>query len=294
MIKISKICTKNDIALFKRFINEYIPFSDDSLWLGASIHDIPCGVLLADTRNKDTGTCNVDFLFIHPAVRHMGVATKLLDTLIEEAQKLKCKKVVVGSTQDMKTIDEISPFFKNYGFDPVEIEANIYTITPKYFHESGKIKEFANRKIIIPNNIKIYSSDQVDKNLLASLKEKRDVDYLKIYDPFPENDKFKLKHTNTFFAVYNSSEIVGWMVGLDAFGDSIYYKTLFVKEKYRHLALGLVLQNICLKNHMTKYLDRSVFLGISRKNDRALKFFSIYSKGINKDTSYEFSFTKNL
>ncbi len=292
MIKISKICTKNDIALFKRFINEYIPFSDDSLWLGASINEFPCGALLADTKNIET--CYVDFLFVHPTVRRMGVATKLLNTLFQEAKKLKCKKVVVGSTLDMKEINKISPFFKNYGFDPIEIEANIYTITPKYFHESGKIKEFANRKIIIPKNIKIYSSDQVDKNLLASLKEKRDIDYLKIYDPFPENDKFKLKHINTLFAVYNSNEIVGWMVGLDAFGESIYYKTLFVKEKYRHLYLGLVLQNMCLKNHMTKYLDRSVFLGISRRNERALKFFSIYSKGINKDINYEFNFTKNL
>ena len=147
MIKISKICTKDDIALFKRFINEYIPFSDDSLWLGATINGIPCGVLFADIKNKNIGTCNVDFLFVHPTVRRMGVATKLLNTFIEEAKKLKCKKVIIKSVKDMKTINEISPFFKNYGFDPVEIEANIYTITPKYFHESGKIEEFANRKL---------------------------------------------------------------------------------------------------------------------------------------------------
>ena len=143
MIKISKICTKNDIALFKRFINEYIPFSDDSLWLGASIHDIPCGVLLADTRNKDTGTCNVDFLFIHPAVRHMGVATKLLDTLIEEAQKLKCKKVVVGSTQDMKTIDDQSDiiadreYFKNME-EKIKENLSKFELQVLYEYEKGK------------------------------------------------------------------------------------------------------------------------------------------------------------
>ncbi len=294
MIKISKICTKDDIALFKRFINEYIPFSDDSLWLGATINGIPCGVLFADIISEDSKIGDIQFLFVHPITRRMGVATKLLNTFIEEAKKLKCKKVIIKSVKDMKTINEISPFFKNYGFDPVEIEANIYTITPQYFHESGKIEEFANRKIIIPPNIKIYPSDEIDKSLLDSLKAKSDIDYLKIYDPFPENDKFKLKHINTLFAVYNSNEIVGWMVGLDAFGESIYYKTLFVKEKYRHLYLGLILQNMCLKNHMTKYLDRSVLLGISIRNDRALKFFSIYSKGINKDINYEFNFTKNL
>ena len=294
MIKISKICTKDDMDLFKNFMNKYLPLSDDSLLLGASINEIPCGALMADTKNKNIGTCNVDFLFVHPTVRRMGIATKLLDAIIEEAKKLKCKKVVAGSIRNMKRIYEVRPFFKNYGFDPVEIEANVYTITPKYFHKSDKIKEIASRKTIIPKNIKIYSSDQVDKNLLASLKEKRDIDYKKIYDPFPENDKFKLKHINTFFAVHNFDEIVGWIVGLDAFGKSIHYKTIFVKEKYRKLALGYTLKNICVKNHMEKYPDRSVLFATATDNELALKFFSLYYKGIKRNISYEFNFTKNL
>ena len=87
MIKISKICTKDDIALFKRFINEYIPFSDDSLWLGATINGIPCGVLFADIISEDSKIGDIQFLFVHPITRRMGVATKLLNTFIEEAKK---------------------------------------------------------------------------------------------------------------------------------------------------------------------------------------------------------------
>lgn len=294
MIKISKICTKDDMNLFKNFINEYLPFSDNSLWLGASISEIPCGALMADTTNKNIGICNVDFLFVHSQARRMGVATKLLDTLIKQAQKLKCKKIVVKSAKDIKTINEISHFFKIYGFDPVEIETNVWKITPEQLYESGRIKEFTNRKITIPKNMKIYPSDQVDKHLLASLKEKIDIDYPKIYDPFPENDKFKLKHINTFFAIHNSNEIVGWIVGLDAFGKAIHYRTLFVKEKYRKLALGYTLKNICVQNHIKKYPNRSVLFAIAKENKYMFKFSSLFYKGINKDISHEFSFTKNL
>lgn len=294
MIKISKICTKDDMDLFKNFINEYLPFSDNSLWLGASINEIPCGALMADTTNKNIGLCCVDFLFVHPQVRRMGIATKLLDTLIEKAQKLKCNKVIARFVKDMKTINEVSHFFKTHKFSPLGIEACIWNITPKHLRESGRIKEFANRKIIIPKNIKIYSSDQVDKNLLSSLKEKIDIDYPRVLSPFPENDKFKLKNINTFFAVHNSNEIVGWVVGLDASGKAIHYRSLFVKEKYRKLALGYILVNIVMKNQVEKYLDRSMLFAIATNNKNMFKFSSLYFKGINKRVSYEFSFTKNL
>lgn len=294
MIKISKICTKDDLALFKRFMNECLPLSDDSLLLGASINDIPCGALMADTKNKNNGTCDVEFLFVHPQVRRMGVATKLLNTLIEKAKKLKCNKVIVKSVKDMKTINEVSHFFKNHKFNPVEIESNVWSITPKHLYESGRIKEFTNRKITIPKNIDICPLEQIDKNLLASLKEKKNIDYEEIYAPFPENDRVKLKHINTFFAVHNSDEIVGWIAGLDAFGKAIHYRSMFVKEKYRNLALGYTLENICMKNHIKKYSDRSILFAIAVDNKNMFKFSSLYYKGINKDIRYEFRFTKNL
>ena len=84
MIKVEKI-TKDNLKKFFRFTG-VIPFCSDSLWVGASISDLPCGVLLAN--KEKNGICEAEFLFVHPSVRRMRIASKMLDLLIEKSNDL--------------------------------------------------------------------------------------------------------------------------------------------------------------------------------------------------------------
>lgn len=290
MIKVSRLFD-DDVKEFERFTMG-IPFDSESIWFGASIRDIPCGILMARKDEDDPETCKIEILSVHPTVRRMGVATHLFDAFLKDMEKTKYKEIIFHSTAAKEQIQEIYLFLKNYGFGPEEITANVYSIDYEDLYDSGKIKHIVKGKNIAPKGIEILPLDKVNSELINSLKERVDIDYKAVYDPFPTNYRFKLEHINTFVAVANSNEIVAWLTGLKLGENCIYYKTLFVKKEYRHLALGLMLINSCIKNHVENYPNRYATLGVSLKNDNALRFISMYFNGVHKSVTHEFIFKR--
>lgn len=77
--------------------------------------------------------------------------------------------------------------FSTHSFEPAEIVANIYTIDCDCLYKSGNTDRFTKGIEILPQN-------QVSNKLIKSLKERVNVDFLEVYDPFPAEDKSCARH----------------------------------------------------------------------------------------------------
>ena len=130
--------------------------------------------------------------------------------------------------------------------------------------------------------------------LIDKIKKEANIKYPDYYAIFPTDISKDLKHVNTFVAIANNAEIIGWLTGLDVYGLNIFYKTFYVDKKYRDLGIGYYLINFCVKNHYLKYKEIPAMCGISLKNPFAEKFNSTFFNGVKKSITYEFISKKNI
>lgn len=287
MIEIIKL-TKKDLNKFSNFISGF-PLTSDSLWIGASISDIPCGILMASKDFEDPSTCNINTLFVVEPLRREGIGSLLLDTFIKECKNLNYKNITFNSVANKKAIDEFALFLKNYGFSPIEIVAVNYTFNdPDSILNCKFVKQALSSNLKPPQGIKIIPLNRVDSTLIEHNKSRIGLDYPDYYALFPNDTCSKLNHINTFVAVAREKEIIGWLTALDVYGKSIYYKTFYVKDEYKKFAIGLFLIGYCIKSHAKNYRNIPAIFGTSLKNPQADKFHEIYFKGVKKETSYEF------
>lgn len=287
MIEIIKL-TKKDLYKFSKFIDGF-PFTSESIWIGASISNIPCGILMASKDFEEPSTCNINTLFVVEPLRREGIGNLLIKTFIRECLNLKYKNITFNSVANKEVIAELNLFLKNYGFTPVEIVAINYTFNdPDSILNCKFVKQALSSNLTPPKGIKIIPLNKVDSKLIDYNKARKGIDYPDYYALFPDDACSKLKHINTFVAVAHEKEIIGWLTALDVYGKSIYYKTFYVKDDYKRFAIGLFLMGYCIKNHAKKYKNVPAIFGTSLKNPNADKFHEIYFKGVKKEVSYEF------
>lgn len=292
MIKVSRL-SEDTLEKFKHLANG-VPYNPDRLYLGASIDDIPCGLLIAVKNNINPEICNINFIFVHPIVRRMGTATCLVETLINECKKTGYKKITLKFVSTKEELDEFNLFFQNCGFEALKVTNTVYIMNRESLYSSGKIGRFINTKNIAIKGIEIIPWDRVSNKLFQDLKNRVNIDYPDIYEPFHPNNKLNIDHINSYVAISNSNEIVAWLTGFDANSKAILYDKLFVKPQCRKLALGVVLLNYCIKNHVEKFRDRSAFFGVDLSNVHAENFYNAYFKGIDKEKEYEFFSEKTI
>ena len=274
---------ENLIGIFKN------NFSNEDIWLGASINNFPCGILLTSKDTDNSDICDINVLFVPEPLRREGIASKLLEKLIEKCKKEGYKELFFNSVADQKSIFELNSFLKNYNFTPLEIVANTYVFDDLDSILSNKnIQRAISQPIIPPKGIDILPLNKVDHILIEKIKKEVNIKYPDYYAIFPTNIYKDLKHVNTFVAISNNTEVIGWLTGLDVYGLNIFYKTFYVDEKFRNLGIGYYLINSCVKNHALKYKEIPAMCGISLKNPFAEKFNSTFFNGVKKSVTHEF------
>ena len=279
---------ENLIGIFKN------NFSSSDLWLGASINNFPCGVLLASRDTDNPEVCVINNLFVPEPLRREGIASTLLETLIKKCNQEGYKEILFNSVANKESIDELNLFLQNYNFTPLEIVANTYV-----FYDLDSILKNKNVQRAItqtftpPKGIDILPLNEVDIKLIDKIKKEVNIKYPDYYAIFPTDIAKNLKHINTFVATANNSEIIGWLTGLDVYGLNIFYKSFYVDKEFRKLGIGYYLINYCLKNHILKYKEIPGMLGMSVKNSFAEKFNSTFFYGVKKSITHEF-ISKNI
>lgn len=294
MIEIEYISNEN-LSKFENFIGMLKhQFSPSSIWISASINNLICGVLLADKDIDDPEICDINQLFVSEPLRREGIASRLLDELIEKCVQKGYKELLFNSVAEEKNIQELKLFLKHYNFTPLEIVADTYIFDDlDSILKNKNIQRAITQNIVTPKGIDVMHLSKVDPILLDKIKKEENIRYPDYYTIFPKDIAKDLKHINTFVAIANK-EIVGWLTGLDVYGQSIFYKAFYVDEKFRNLGIGFYLINYCIKNHALKYKKIPAMCGISPKNLLAKKFNSTFFYGVKRSISHEFLSRKKI
>ena len=280
---------ENLIGIFKN------NFSSEDIWLGASINNFPCGILLTSKDTDNPDICDINILFVPEPLRREGIASKLLETLIEKCKKEGYKEFFFNSVADSKSIFELNSFLKNYNFTPLKIVSHTYILDDlDSILKNKNIQRAISQTITPPKGIDILPLEKVEPLLIDKIKKEANIKYPDYYAIFPTDISKDLKHVNTFVAIANNTEIIGWLTGLDVYGLNIFYKTFYVDKKYRDLGIGYYLINFCVKNHYLKYKKIPAMCGISLKNPFAEKFNSAFFYDVKKSVTYEFISKKNI
>ena len=295
MVDIEPISSKN-FSKFEGLIGIFKNnFSNQNIWLGASINNFHAGILLAskDTDNHDI--CDINTLFVPEPLRREGIASLLLETLIDKCIQKGYKELLFNSVVNEKSIFEIDSFLKNYNFTPLKIVSHTYIFDDlDSILKNKNIQRAISQTITPPKGIDILPLEKVEPVLIDKIKKEANIKYPDYYAIFPTDISKDLKHVNTFVAIANNAEIIGWLTGLDVYGLNIFYKTFYVDKKYRDLGIGYYLINFCVKNHYLKYKEIPAMCGISLKNPFAEKFNSTFFNGVKKSITYEFISKKNI
>ena len=295
MIEIVDISEKN-LSKFENLIGVFKnQFSPQNIWLGAVINNFPCGVVLAGTDLDDPITCDINVLFVPEPIRDEGIEKSLFEELLEKIKQKGYKKIIFNSVLDDNEFWQMKNFLKNYGFSPLEIVADTYIFNDLESILSNKnIQRAINQDFVLPKGIDILPLNEVNPLLLDKIKKEVNVKYPDYYAIFPTDIAKDLKHINTFVAIANKKEIIGWLTGLDIYGENIFYKTFFVDGEFRNIGIGFYLMNACIKNQALKYKSIPAMCGISTKNSSAEKFNSVFFNGVKKTVKHEVISKKDI
>lgn len=264
-------------------------FSSSDLWLGASINNFPCGIILASRDTDNSEVCVINNLFVPEPLRREGIASRLLETLLEKCKQKGYNEILFNSVANRESIDELNLFLKNYDFSPLEIVANTYIFYDLESMLNNKnVQRAMNQTFTPPKGIDILHLNEVDTKLIDKIKKEANIKYPDYYAIFPTDIARKLKHINTFVAIENKSEIIGWLTGLDVYGLNVFYKSFYVDKEFRKLGIGYYLINYCLKNHLLKYKEIPGMCGIATKNSFAENFNHTFFHGVKKSVTHEF------
>lgn len=274
---------ENLIGIFKN------NFSSSDLWLGASINNFPCGIILASRDTDNPEMCVINNLFVPEPLRREGIASQLLETLLEKCKQEGYKEILFNSVANIESIGELNLFLRNYDFSPIEIVANTYVFYDlESILNNKNVQRAMKQTFTPPKGIDILPLNEVDTKLIDN-----NIKYPDYYAIFPVDIAKNLKHINTFVAIENKSKIIGWLTGLDVYGMDIFYKAFYVDKEFRKLGIGYYLINYCLKNHLSKYKEIPGMCGISTKNSFAENFNRVFFHGVKKSITHEFV-TKKL
>lgn len=272
---------------YKNFIlNNTI--SNHTLAFGAKVSDLPCGIILSQKNKSEKDQWDIKVFFISQFFRGQGIGSALIKTLIKSLKEKNCKKIVFQAVTSKNSIDELGRFLHHYGFSKPEILTEIYRFNPEVLFENNSFIQSACTSILsCPENVKIISIKEIDTYLLDKIKNNKNLDFPDNLSPFA--NEHDLSNTNTFFAITDQNEIVGWITGLSAPGDIILYRSFFVREDYRNSALGFFIINKAIKNHFKHYKNKEALCAIAVDNEKTLKFLSLYFKNLYRHKKYEFS-----
>lgn len=280
---------ENLIGIFKN------NFSSSDLWLGASINNFPCGIILASRDRGNPEMCVINNLFVPEPLRREGIASQLLETLLEKCKQEGYKEILFNSVANRESIDELNLFLRNYNFSPLEIVANTYVFYDlESILNNKNVQRAMKQTFTPPKGIDILPLNEVDTKLIDKIKREVNMKYPDYYAIFPVDIAKNLKHINTFVAIENKSKIIGWLTGLDVYGMDIFYKSFYVDKEFRKLGIGYYLINYCLKNHLSKYKEIPGMCGISTKNSFAENFNRVFFHGVKKSITHEFVTKKTL
>ena len=294
MIEINRINEKT-FSKFHKF-TDGVYFDSDCLWLGATINDLPCGVLLARKDSDDIyNTYIIELLFVEESFRRQGIATLLLNEFIKICKNDHFKNIIFNSVTSRQNIEQFNLFLKNYGFKALKIVSKVYIFYDlDSVRKSPFIKKVLHSNLTPCNGIEILPLNEVPAQLLEKLKKQINIDYPDYYALYPVDHCKSLEQINTFVAIANKKDIVGWLTGLKISKFSIFYKSFFVKKEYQKYAIGIYLLNSCIKNQDKNYPNFSSVCVINLKNSTADKINDIYFKGVNKKVNYEVMLEEKL
>ncbi len=288
MITIEEVTAANIDVYEKLIIDKLDRHMDKIVAYGAKYGEIPCGVIFAKLSKTDaTRDCEITSFFVLPFFRKNGVGEKLLNVLKNKLKVLDIKNVKVQAVTSKEKIALLEDFLSKRGFSKSKLLTEVHLFHPeKVWNESSFIRSIVKSQFDLPEKVEIIPQSQVSKELLEKVKNKDGIDYPDVLSPFA--NEFNLNEGYSQFAVFDNTEIIGWLTALEAPENAILYRSLFVREDWRKSALGYLLFNAGIKNHRENFMDKTGVYAVALNNDNAQKFFSHYFKKINGEPKYEF------
>lgn len=279
----------SNIDLYEQFLIDRMSFKEeDILAYGARYENIPCGAIFARLKQKPDGIeCEITSFFVLPFFRKKGVGSELLNALQNKLKQLNIKKIKVNAITSEKNIELLEEFLIKRGFSKAKLLTEVYLFDPKVLiNENKLIKSILNSDFELPEKVELLPKNEVKQELLEKVRNKEGIDYPDVLSPFA--NEFNLDDEFTQFAVFDDKEIVGWMTALRTPGNSILYRSLFVREDYRKSALGYFIFNSIIKLHIGQYIDKKFLYAVAIDNIRTKKLFSLYLGNLYDSKKYEF------
>lgn len=279
----------SNIDLYEQFLIDRMSFKEeDILAYGAKYENIPCGAIFARLKRKQDGIeCEITSFFVLPFFRKKGAGSELLNALQNKLKQLSIKKIKVNAITSEKNIELLEKFLIKRGFFKAKLLTEVYLFDPKVLiNENKLIKSILNSDFELPEKVELLPKTEVREELLEKVRNKEGIDYPDVLSPFA--NEFNLDDECTQFAVFDDKEIVGWMTALRTPGNSILYRSLFVREDYRKSALGYFIFNSIIKLHREKYMDKKIMYALDLENVRVHKLLFLYFKDLYEIKKYEF------
>lgn len=285
MINIEPL-NQSNIEVYQHYLKQIMTESESNIIaFGAKFNKLPCGAIFA--KINDSHECQIHSFFVLPLFRKKGAGTALLNVLKAELKELNIKKVSIQGVTSQEKIDLLEAFLIKRGFSKAELLTFVYTIDPKLLLKNNRfVQRIVASATKVPDKIKIFSKNEINKELLQKLKENEDIDYPKGLSPFA--NEFDLADECTQFAVFDNKEIVGWLTALRAPGNAILYRSFYVKHDFRKTALGYFLFNEAIREHVRHHFDKKVLFAVDINNIRAQHLFKAYFKDLYDNPKFEF------
>lgn len=290
-----ELLKNSNINLYDSFIIDRMTFqSEEVLAYGAKYENIPCGAIFARLKQGATETeCKITSFFVLKLFRRKGIGTALLNAMKNKLKELNIKKIKVNAITSKKNIELLENFLTKRGFSEAKLLTEVYLFDPKVLVKENKlVQSILNSDFELPEKVELLQKNEVKNELLEKVKNKEGIKYPDVLSPFA--NEFNLVDECTQFAVFDEKEVVGWMTALRAPGNSILYRSIFVREDYRKSALGYFIFNSTMKLHVKKYIDKKILYAVDIDNARAKKLFSFCLKSLYDSKNYEFEIESSV
>lgn len=212
-------------------VDETIPAEKRPLLIGAHVNQQPIGLIVVAREAEQTGT-KLASLFVQESFRKQGVGTALMKYVLEVVRA----RGVTNVKAEYYALPHIQAFervLEKSGWNRPAVYSHYYRFELKNLESARWM-----RRIRVPAGYRVVVWNDMPKEQLGKMAELQEEGYLSYYDPLWNEDKIA---GTCSCVLLEGDTIVGWSIIEQHMPDTLLYRTLYIREAYRNLGLGLVL-----------------------------------------------------
>lgn len=172
-------------------------------------------------------------IFVEKNVRNMGIGTYLMQSFVQYMRERGQHNVHIGY-YSLSHISALERCLEKVGFAQPTLSYRYYLFPIKKLVDHSKWLKYA----FIPREYELVCFTDVDKEQLKELDQLQEEKYAPFFHPLANEEKIV---ASCSYFLKTGNDIVGWSIVEQNKPDTLFYRTIYIREKYRNDRLGLAL-----------------------------------------------------